>query len=162
MPGYFDRGNDIIQAPASGDFKPLEVIAESNVPMRGQRFHIAGFPGGSRENFQMYDCTFLGFDRSFSRDSEQMVYVMNCPGVPGALNGMSGGPVVDDFGRVWGVVSEHSQIVGRVFVAPISRDKQGGINMGFQTIFTTDNCFRDNMLGLKRCQVMPNAFSLIP
>lgn len=161
-PNMFDKGNDIVQARVGGEWPTAELVAAGEVPKRESRFFIAGFPGGIESNFKIYECKFLGYDRSFLGGSEQAAYVFSCPAIPGGIQGMSGGPVFDDQAKVWGVISEHSEILGRVYASPLSRKKDGSTVMGIQHIFLTDYCFRDNLLGFKKCQMMPGAFSMGP
>ncbi len=161
-PGFFDRGNDIVQTPVDDTYPRLSVNSQSRLPTAGQRFQIAGFPGGQLGPVTFYDCTFFGYDRSFHQGSEQAAYVLSCPTMPETIEGISGGPMLDEHGTVWGVVSYYSPTLGRVYASPMSRDANGSIIMGIQNIYQTDLCLRENMLGLKRCTMMPNAYSLIP
>lgn len=156
-PGLYNRGLDIIQTRVTGGrTASLRLIEAGAIPQIKQKFYLAGFPLVRDKKFTVYKCGFLGFSRSRVPRSTSTAYVLSCPNVHGHIGGMSGGPVVDEGGRVWGMISDHDRFLGRVYVAPLSMTPDGQVQMGIQQYFLSDQCFGDGEANPRRCQVMPN------
>lgn len=176
-PGRFDRSNDMIISRERrwDDNSSFSVVSHESVPIVGQKFMIAGYPENRQMEFTIHSCVFKGFIEI--KDSEAMGYLLYCPTIEsslqrdgldagGTIKGMSGGPVVDDDGIVWGAVeSTDLEEYNYVHVAPVSKDKTGKILMGVQTVVSptknSKNCYRiiesTSSYEPYACQVFPGS-----
>jgi len=158
-PGLFSRGADVVQTrvaePGRSSLGLIEITA---VPEPGQTFYLAGFPKARDYRYTLYRCTFYGFGPSKVEGSTSSVYILRCPGVDGHIAGMSGGPVLDEQGRVWGLITDHNTFLARVYVSPLSISADHEVHMGIQQYFLSDFCLSEHDLVPSRCQVMPNQY----
>lgn len=154
--GMFDRAHDVIQTPAEGVRVPgLSLTHTDNIPKPGQIFWAAGYPTIRKGVFSLYRCSFYGFGPVSGKGNSVYSYVLRCPSVEGNLAGISGGPLLDENGDVWGVITDHNTFLARIFVSPISMDHDLRVHVGIQHTFVSDHCLQADEAGLGRCQVMP-------
>jgi hypothetical protein len=84
---------------------------------------------------------------------------LSCEQTSVMLEGMSGGPVIDEVGNVWGVTTEGTSPGGLLMASPVFRNADGGVQMGFQGYQVSDLCLNPkDWSSLQRCQLMPNQF----
>jgi hypothetical protein len=153
--GYYSHGDDIIQTKITAPRKTLPLAPMDARAKSGQPFYILGYPQMKNYRFTIYRCTFYGYSTSKVSYSNSTVYVLRCPSVDGHIAGMSGGPVLDESGRVWGLITDHNPFLARVFVAPLSAAPDGEILMGIQQTFLSDSCVPQNQVEPRACQVNP-------
>jgi hypothetical protein len=153
--GKYDRGNDVVSQVARKREGALEVVGANEEPRIGQEFQMSGHPGYSSLQYQSHTCTFQGYAAAYR--GEETAYLMRCPSaVNTAVDGISGGPVTDSSGRVWGVNSAHyvQKDARFMIVAPISTSPSGALRYGLQRTFVSDHCV--NEAGVRRrCQIIP-------
>lgn len=154
--GSIDLGRDIIFRPAVGTGAALSVIGDTKIPKLGQKFYISGFPGVADKKFTTYACSFVGFGPRLSGEKDA-AYVVECPGRP-SVAGISGGPAVDEQGRVWGVISSQSRFTSYIFIAPLSADAGGKLKIGIWQTFVSDLCLKNLNSQIGRCEIMPNLY----
>jgi hypothetical protein len=156
VPGMHDKERDINFKNAPGKGEALEVARADEIPHVGQKFFVNGFPGVAEGKYMTYECTFIGFGPAMP-DRKDVAYELDCPGRP-ELGGISGGPAVDENGKVWGVNSAAPKYSSHFSVAPLSVGTDGLLKIGIQQVFLSDNCFSLNGAGSTephRCQIMP-------
>jgi hypothetical protein len=164
-PGLFDAGRDVSLKPADGRRGPsLPVVGEDESPELGQRFYVTGFPASGHDKFQVVRCTFLGYSPRLPdeqngqvRPQKDAAYKLRCPGA-GDLHGASGGALVDERGRVWGINVSSEPATSSFHAMPISLNASGKLNIGIQKVFLSDLCYNALEFVPHRCQVMPNMY----
>lgn len=156
--GLYNRGADIIQKRVTDRNAGLKLISSSALPEDGQNFYLVGYPKVKDYKYTVYRCTFYGYAISKVPTSSSMVYVLRCPGVDGHIAGMSGGPVLDESGKVWGLITDHNPFLARVYVSPMSITPEHEVRMAIQQTFMSNRCVSENEFEPHRCQVMPNNF----
>lgn len=154
-PGEHDLSNDLtIGKPVTNkNIKSFPVIAGDQQPQIGQKFTLAGYPASRGTNFTTHKCEFKGYAPTLGKT---MGYAMYCPSLEAIPSGISGGPMIDEQGRVWGANSVADDVgANYIIVAPISTDKNGNIQTGIRNRFSSENCLRYSPQGYEpyQCQV---------
>lgn len=158
IPGMIALNVDITLARQEKG-RGLELVGEDEVPQLGQHFYVAGYPAFAGEKFQVLRCTFYGFGPRLSDGNQtEASYLLRCPGA-GDMHGISGGPMVDERGRVWGVNTVSIPYTSSLGVAPLMQNKSGVPKIGIQQIFLSDLCYTPFQYEPQRCQVMPNMYN---
>jgi S1-C subfamily serine protease len=165
-PGSIHKGADLISTPAGKKSDALAVVSSDRQPEVGQEFKISGYPAVAGQQFTSHNCTFLGYVPGLH--GSEPAYYMDCPTVEtSSMAGMSGGPMVDSSGTVWGVVSAQTttqtNTLGggtkvsspRMIIAPISADSSGSLRHGVQDILLTPNCYDKKTNTNYKCQLIP-------
>lgn len=158
-PGLYDFAHDAVQmtAPAAADaFLPA---AEGELPKLGQEFELLGLAsrpavlGGWEPAYVRYRCYFAGIDRGLRNEAS---YAFHCPTRNAPGGGSSGGAMVDDQGKVWGIISGGISAEKVVAATPVSLGKGGVLNFGFNHSFHFSHCLNIAKLSDARpCQVIP-------
>lgn len=158
-PGFFNFGMDITQG--TGDFQGpfLPVVEAGRQPRPNQKFYLMGFPAAGGGAFKTMACYFRGYSKRIQPKSKGTTMQFYCDQPYIVLEGMSGGPVIDDTGTVWGVITERADPSGLIFASPIFRASDGDLQMGFQGYYLSDLCLNPkDWSSYQRCQLMPNQF----
>jgi hypothetical protein len=147
-PGHVDVDQDVVVGKLSKRGQALKVVGPNQEPVRNQEFVLAGFPGIRKGAFTSFRCYFDGYSESkielVDRDtpSRSPQYVLRCPTLENHLGGMSGGPMVDRDGKVWGVITAGSLKGATAFVSPIYKDSTNRIQTGFAKPILSKDCLR--------------------
>lgn len=157
-PGKFNRGMDLFFKNEKWNGPLLKVVDAGTLPKPGQKFFISGFPQIKGITLTTYPCTFLGFGRAQTPTGRDVAYAFKCPAMEGNVGGMSGGPILDENGRVWSALSHQTELAAMVFGSPVFRGRDGELQLGFREPFLSDDCLDETMSGRRRCQIMPNMF----
>lgn len=159
-PQTHDRARDIaigdVRSENRNQFMP--VIPSTEKPRVGQRFVLAGFPSNRNSEFTTHDCTFRGYG-SIAQYSNERTYLIYCPSAESMVSGMSGGPLIDSSGRVWGVAhAADDGDTNLIHVSPLSRSSDGRTRMGIQETFDSDDCYHvvNETYQRHRCRIRPN------
>ncbi|MBY0315506.1 MAG: serine protease [Bdellovibrionales bacterium] len=159
QPGSYDASQDVTLGEARTVNFALPLVEAERRPQIGQRFVIAGFPGNRESNFTTHRCVFRGYtDLADGRPNAG--YLIYCPSAESLVSGMSGGPMVDESGKVWGTI--HAGDTGNrglVIVTPMARSAQGDVQIGIRQPMLSDHCYRltEQSTERHRCQVFPNS-----
>jgi hypothetical protein len=161
-PGEFNAALDVSLKKTSRGTRALKAASARELVTleSGRRFYALGFPLNKNGRAVAIPCSFEGFapGQRQSREAQMLLY---CPGRARAV-GLSGGPLVDEQGRVWGMNSSEAAYSGALLVTPVLED-QGRLQLGVQQTFLSPLCYERNLAFPRRCQVMPNMFeSQIP
>jgi hypothetical protein len=157
VPGMIALNGDITLAKQEKG-PGLELVGQDEVPQLGQRFYVAGYPAFAGDKFQVLRCTFYGFGpRLGDGNQTEGSYLLRCPGA-GDMHGISGGPMIDERGRVWGVNTVSIAYTSSLGVAPLAQNKSGEPKIGIQQVFLSDQCYTPFQYEPHRCQVMPNMY----
>jgi hypothetical protein len=159
-PGMQDFSNDISTALYPEKSETFNVIESGKVPDPKGVYYIAGFPD-SEPGFQIYPCEFKGISQGIGRDPKPG-YSFECHDVKGHIQGMSGGPVFDQDGKVWGVISYQVNLLNRIIARPLSQNSHGKLILGFQEAFSTPYCAAEDNESFHTCQIVPGASELGP
>jgi hypothetical protein len=127
-------------------------LTAATPPKIGDNFIVGGFPGLRKGKFASYRCKFMGFGMNMhSRNA----YILDCP-AEGFLEGLSGGPLIDENGNVRGIVTTHNELEGAVSATPLALEN-GQPVAGIRASFTSDACFDSiKLLGkMHRCKITP-------
>ncbi|MBY0315508.1 MAG: serine protease [Bdellovibrionales bacterium] len=159
-PQTHDRARDIAIGDARRENRNqfMPVISSTEKPRVGQRFVLAGFPSNRNSEFTTHDCTFKGYG-SIDQYSNERTYLIYCPSAESMVSGMSGGPLIDQSGRVWGVAhAADDGDTNLIHVSPLSRSSDGRTRMGIQETFDSDDCYRlaNETYERHRCRIRPN------
>jgi S1-C subfamily serine protease len=156
-PGEFNAALDVSLKKTSRKVPALKAASahELSTLEPGHRFYALGFPLNKNGRAVAIPCWFEGFapGQRQSREAQMLLY---CPGRTRAV-GISGGPLVDEQGRVWGMNSSEAAYSGALLVTPILED-HGRLQLGVQQVFLSSLCYERNLASPRRCQVMPNMF----
>jgi hypothetical protein len=74
------------------------------------------------------------------------------------MHGVSGGSMLDEKGRVWGVNSVSEPYTSTIKVIPLSAGHDGQPRVNIQKVFVSDDCYNPFEYQPHRCQVMPNMY----
>lgn len=144
----------------------LSLVRSGTAPQPGQDFTLFGYPElGYRGRAVVMPCTYVGIHLGFNEGS----YVLDCPTNNQFLGGMSGGPMVDNGGNAWGVISTHACATevdasgsekcvayGRyIYVTPVSQRGDGLVYPGLESGFRSSTCFCKNWPIQKSCTMTP-------
>lgn len=154
-PGKYDYENDSVLEEADPQEHPLKLVDSNEQPAFGQLFRAGGFPGVANGKFTTIDCRFQGYGPNVNGG---MAYFLHCPvNIP--VNGMSGGPLMSEDGRVWGIAVNQVEEQGLLVASPISTAKNGEPKFGVEGTFLTDHCYGSIQLPQPphRCQVFPGS-----
>lgn len=156
--GKFTRMNDVILSDFKENRPGLKVAAKGHLPGKGQKFFSLGFPGSSEGYLRAVPCEFYGYSQSSQGKGTR--YTFTCNSGRDRFPGMSGGPIVDEEGTVWGVNTNVGVITSRSLVAsPIYRDDSGEIRFGLPSEGMSELCLnRKNWAVFERCQLMENQY----
>ncbi|MGE3260661.1 MAG: serine protease [Bacteriovoracia bacterium] len=151
----FDFAADAVIKEIKSTKAPLRLVDAKKKPAPGQNFYLAGFPGIRGSKFSTFRCRFLGYGENVRGGS---AYLLHCP-ADGFLDGLSGGPAVDEEGRVWGIVSNHAERADVVSVAPLAEGPGGKPVIGIQGTFLSDLCYGSikELDPPHRCQIFPGS-----
>lgn len=161
-PQLFARDHDVVQSRvAKGYAQALTLHAAAVRPEPDQLFFAAGFPKATKFKFSTLRCHFYGYgprtDRE-DRESAELFWVLRCPLTEQGLAGMSGGPLLDTEGNVWGVVVGFNLYMGRIYVTPLGLNTQGQVQVGIRDRFDSELCLGKNEFERRPCIVAPNFF----
>jgi hypothetical protein len=156
-PGEFNAALDVSLMKTSRQVPALKAASaqELSTLEAGRRFYALGFPLNKKGRAVAIPCRFEGFAPG-QRDSREAQMLLYCPGRTRAV-GISGGPLLDEQGRVWGMNSSEAAYSGALLVTPILEDR-GRLQLGIQQAFLSPLCYERNLTSPRRCQVMPNMF----
>jgi hypothetical protein len=155
IPGSYDRGNDIVKAETKIKGRTLEAAGIGDRPKPGDKVTLLGYPANRDFAFTRLTCEMLGIGRDDQEEDRDAAYVVSCPGAESHIAGMSGGPVLNEKGKVVGVISAHNFLDHHVIVRPLAKDEKGEIKFGFQRIFQASHCFDGSFGKPHPCQVIP-------
>lgn len=159
-----DRTHDVLAAPLAAPHA-LELVPEGTRPEPGQTLYVMGYSGSDGTSFTSYRCTYQGMGpglMTLNRESVGQGFVLDCPGAERNVGGMSGGPVVDTQGRLYGVLSAaptgQSDLADRrLIAAPVYQRAAGGLGTGPQAQGPVNQCLRTGLLGdlPYTCPILP-------
>lgn len=156
-PGEIDLALDITFKPTSRPSRAFKVAASHELAnlKAGTPFYALGFPLALRGRVDAVPCVFEGFipGQRKSREAQLLLY---CPG-RGNSKGISGGPLVDEEGRVWGMSSSQTAYSGALLATPVL-EKDGKLQQGVGGIFQSALCYNRNLTYRGSCTVMPNMY----
>lgn len=159
-PGQYDAAHDVTLGNPRPVSFALPLVEVDRRPQVGQRFMIAGFPANREHHFTTHRCVFRGYMNLADR-LPNSGYLLHCPSTVSLISGMSGGPMVDESGKVWGTVQAADTISkGLVIVTPLGKNPQGEVEIGIRQPMLSDHCYRFNEqmnTERHRCQIFPNS-----
>ncbi len=138
--GFYSYGEGLVLTPKEYAGPYLEVIPAETLPALGQKFYIVGFPHAAYSELKLYPCTFEGLFRGQNPPPNALLHVLKCADLDGSIDGMPGGPVIDEQGRVWSVITDEVKLTGNVIASPLGRDVQGKIQLGYLGAKSADLC----------------------
>jgi hypothetical protein len=156
--GKFTRMNDVIENDYPDNREGFKVAGKGRLPAKGQKFFALGFPSSTEGYVRAIPCVFYGYTQSSQGKGTR--YTFNCNSGRDRFPGMSGGPVVDEEGTVWGVNTNVGVITSRSLVAsPIYRDDMGEIRFGLPSQGMSELCLnRKSWAAYESCQLMENQY----
>lgn len=156
-PGEIDFSLDISFKPTARPSRAFKTAATQElVSLRaGRLFYALGFPITLKGRVDAIPCVFEGFapGQRKSREAQLLLY---CPGRGNSV-GISGGPLVDEGGRVWGMISSQAAYSGALLATPVL-EMDGKLQQGVGITFQSDLCYNRNLTYRGPCTVMPNMF----
>lgn len=154
------RHGDVVARPFQSP-EALQLVPEGTLPQVGQVFYAVGYPASRGGVFTTYRCTYVG-DAYGLTEIEVNAHAFDCPGIRENIGGMSGGPIVDTQGRVYGVLSgvpstQYQNVDRRLLYAPVYQRNDGGLGTGLQPQVANPNCMRYGTVGDRRytCSIPP-------
>lgn len=157
--GYFNFEMDIAQGKGDHRGPFLKVNSAGSLPAVNQKFYVLGYPSAGGGELKILPCSFRGYVQRVQPGANGTSMQFYCDQPFTFLEGISGGPVLDESGTVWAVVTDRSSPAGLVFASPIFRAADGDLQMGFQETQLSNLCLNPrDWSSLQRCQLMPNQF----
>jgi hypothetical protein len=156
--GRFSRMDDVLENDYPENRPGLKVVGKGRLPEKGQKFFALGFPATSEGRLRAIPCRFYGFTQSSQGQSAR--YTFMCDTGRDRFPGMSGGPIVDEEGVVWGVNTNVGEIASRILIAsPIYSDENEVVHHGLPKYGLSELCLnRKNWAQYERCQLMENQY----
>jgi hypothetical protein len=157
-PGRFSRMDDVLENDYPDNRAGLKVVEKGRLPEKGQKFFTLGFPATSEGYLRALPCRFYGFSQSSQGPGARYTFI--CDTGRDRFPGMSGGPIVDEEGTVWGVNTNVGEVASQILIAsPIYSDEEGVIRHGLPKYGLSELCLnRKNWAQYERCQLMENQY----
>ena len=158
--GEYDYGNDAVMKEVSRKGRALELPRAGERPRFGQHFLLAGYPGSRENKFTTVRCRFVGYGPNIEGISTG--YYLECP-FDASLRGASGGPLLDENGRAWGIVVNHAEGRNIVVATPLAAGTDGKPEIGIQDRFSSEHCYRGAGVheAPHACQIFPGSLDKI-